>query len=210
MDGRQAVSEHAARGGGPWWTLAWLCLVLAIPLRLAFFAGFGLGDDPNESFAVIGFAERLRLNPGNFMHYRVINVVLRGLVYRVFSVNDLAFTLPILAFALGTHAMSIVLARDLLGTRGAFLTSLLFLVTPYETLASTANVPDYINAFFGVACAWAAYRGYHRRSDRYMALAAVFLVLGLLNRLSLVLLLQILGVAALCTLRHWRRRVALW
>jgi len=200
----------ARERAGRWWTLAWLCLVLAIPLRLAFFAGFGLGDDPNESLSLIEFAERLRLNPADFMHYRLINVVLRGLLYRVFSANELAFVLPILAFALGTHAMSIVLARDLLGARGAFLTSLLFLVTPYETLASTANVPDYIHAFFGVACAWAAYRGYHRRSDRYMALAAVFLVLGLLNRLSTVLLVQTLGVATLFTLRHWRRWVALW
>ena len=205
------MSEHPARrSGDPWWTLAWLGLVLAIPLRLAFFAGFGLGDDPGESFALMDFAQHLRLNPANFMHYRVINVVLRGLLYRAFSVNELAFVLPILAFALGTHAMAIVLARDLLGARGAFLTSLLFLVTPYETLASTANVPDYIHAFFGVACAWAAYRGYHRRSDRYMALAAVFLVLGLLNRLSMVLLVQTLGVATLCTLRQWRRWVALW
>ena len=204
------MSEQAARGGGPWWTLAWLCLVLAVPLRLAFFAGFGLGDDPGESLSLIAFAQHLRLNPGDSMHYRVINVVLRGLLYRVFSINELAFVLPILAFALGTHALSIFLARDLLGARGAFLTSLLFLVTPYETLASTANVPDYINAFFGVACAWAAYRGYHRRSDRYMALAAVFVVLGLFNRLSAVLLAETLGVATLFTLRQWRRWLALW
>ena len=100
------MSEHAARrGADPWWTLAWLCLVLAIPLRLAFFAGFGLGDDPIESLSLIGFAQDLRLNPADSLHYRVINVVLRGLLYRVFSVNELAFILPILAFALGIADM---------------------------------------------------------------------------------------------------------
>ena len=68
------MSARAARGGSPWRALAWLCLVLAIPLRLAFFAGYGLGDDPNESFSLIDFAHHLRFNPGNFMYYRVIKV----------------------------------------------------------------------------------------------------------------------------------------
>ena len=88
------MSEQAARGGGPWWGLAWLCLVLAVPLRLAFFAGFGLGDDPGESLSLIDFAHHLRFNPGNFMHYRVINVILRGLLYRVFSVSELTNEFP--------------------------------------------------------------------------------------------------------------------
>ena len=43
-----------------------------------------------------------------------------------------------------------------------------------------------------------------------MALAGVFLMLGLLNRLSTILLVQTLAVATLFTLRSWRRWVPLW
>jgi len=190
--------------------LAWLCLALAVPLRLAFFAGYGLGDDPNESQAIAGFANSLRLDPNNFMHYRVVNIVIRGVAYRLFSQSELAFVVPILVAALATHAMSIVLARELLGARAAFLISLLFLVTPYETLSSTANVPDYFLAFFAVAAAWAGLRGCSRDSPAYMALAAVFIALGLLSKLSAIQFIPPFGVAMLLTLRRWRAWVSFW
>lgn len=193
-----------------YWRLAWLCLVLAIPLRLAFFAGFGLGDDPNESIAVQNFARTLHLEPSNFMHYRVVNILLRGMLYRMFPGSELAFILPVLGFALATHAVTMAFARDLLGSRGAFLTSLLFLTTPYETLASTANVPDYFHAFFGAAAGWGAYLGVARDRRAPMALAAALLVLGLLSRLSAILLVPAFGVATLVTLRHWRVWAVFW
>ena len=151
--------------------LAWLCLAVALPLRLWFFAGFGLGDDPNESFSLMWFAERLRLNPDDFLHYRVVNIVIRGLCYRWFGIGELPFILPVLAAALATHAAGLLLADELMGARAAFLTSLLFLVTPYETLASTANAPDYFHAFFGTAAAWGVARGVRRDRARPMALA---------------------------------------
>src|SRR5205823_1887416 len=50
--------------------------------------------DRNESFSLIDFAHHLRFNPGNFMYYRVINVILRGLLYRVFSVSELTNEFP--------------------------------------------------------------------------------------------------------------------
>jgi len=199
-----------ARRRDPYWLLAWLCVVLAIPLRLYYFAGFGLGDDGNESLSLIYFAERLRLNPQDFLHYRLVNMLIRGLAYRFFSVSEMSFILPILVFALGTHAVSLLLARDLFGSRAAFLTSLLFLVTPYETLASTANVPDYFHALFFVACAWSAYRGHLERSPRLMALAALFLFLGVLNRLFALLLLPVFGLLTLVTLGRWRGWLAFW
>src|SRR5262249_3540714 len=69
-DPRPRGAQAVPRGGwsdATYMRLAWLCLALAVPLRLAFFAGFGLGDDPNESQAIAGFANSLRLDPNNFM-----------------------------------------------------------------------------------------------------------------------------------------------
>ena len=193
-----------------YWGLAWLCLALAIPLRLTFFAGFGLGDDPNESLALINFAHTLRLDPANFMHYRVVNVVIRGVLYRLFGGHELAFILPVLAFALGTHAVTMTFARDILGARAAFLTSLLFLTTPYETLASTANIPDYFHAFFGATAGWMAYRGLRANRPAPMIVAAACVVLAFLNRLSAILLIPPFGVATLVTLRRWRSWTVFW
>src|SRR5262249_50103997 len=93
---RAPPGRRRGRAGGGWsdatyMRLAWLCLALAVPLRLAFFAGYGLGDDPNESQAIAGFANSLRLDPNNFMHYRVVVIVIRGVAYRLFSQSELAF-----------------------------------------------------------------------------------------------------------------------
>jgi dolichyl-phosphate-mannose-protein mannosyltransferase len=193
-----------------WWRLAGLCLALALPLRLAFFAGFGLGDDPNESISLIHFAQRLRLDPTDFLHYRLVNIVVRGLCYRWFGVSEAAMILPVLGAALATHGMGVLLAGELLGARAAFLASLLFLVTPYETLASTANVPDYFHAFFGTAAAWAVVRGLRRGHAGWMALAAACVALGLMNRVSTLLLLPVLGLAMLASLRRWRGWLVFW
>jgi 4-amino-4-deoxy-L-arabinose transferase-like glycosyltransferase len=193
-----------------WWTAAWVLLALAVPLRLAFFAGFGLGDDPSESVSIANFARTLRLDPNDFMHYRVVNVVLRGLLYRAFPGSELAFVLPVLAFALATQAVTTVLARDLRGARAACFTSALFVVTPYETLVATANVPDYFHAFFGTAAAWSVLRGYRRASARWMVLGGAALVLALLNRLMAVLLVPAFAVATLATLPRWRRWLPFW
>src|SRR5262249_6074173 len=209
-----ATCKHSSMSVGQadsrYMSLAWLVLALALALRLVFFVGFGLGDDSNESIAVDIFARTLRLDPGNFMDYRVMNIVPRGLVYRFFGPSELAFILPILVMALGTHGASIVFARELLGTRAAFFTSVAFLVTPYETLASTANVPDYALAFFGVVVAWAALRGYRRGSPGYMAVAACCIGLAFLNRMAAILLLPPFAVATLGTLRLWRCWLSSW
>lgn len=190
--------------------LAWLCLAVALPLRLWFFAGFGLGDDPNESFSLMWFAERLRLNPDDFLHYRVVNIVIRGLCYRWFGIGELPFILPVLAAALATHAAGLLLADELMGARAAFLTSLLFLVTPYETLASTANAPDYFHAFFGTAAAWGVARGVRRDRARPMALAAVSVALGFMSRVSTLLLLPVLALACVLSAARWRRWLVFW
>jgi 4-amino-4-deoxy-L-arabinose transferase-like glycosyltransferase len=193
-----------------WWTLAWVCLALAVPLRLAFFAGLGLGDDPSESISIHNFARDLRLDPRDFMDYRVVNIIMRGLLYRLFSPNELAFVLPILAFALGTHAVTLVLAGELLGPRAAALTSIVFLVTPYETLASTANVPDYFHAFFGMAAVLAVVRGYRSGSGWWMGLGALAVALALLNRLLAFLFLPAFAVGTIATATRWRRWIPFW
>jgi len=193
-----------------WWTLAWVCLALAVPLRLALFAGFGLGDDASESISIHNFARTLHLDPNDFMHYRVVNIVMRGLLYRLFSPNELAFILPILVFALATHAVTLVLAGELLGARAAALTSILFLVTPYETLASTANVPDYFHAFFGMAAVLAVVRGYRSGSGWWMGLGALAVVLALLNRLLAFLFLPAFALGTIATPSRWRRWVPFW
>jgi len=209
-----ATCKHSSMSVGSadsrYMSLAWLVLALALALRLVFFVGYGLGDDSNESTAVGNFARTLRLYPWDFMDYRVMDIVPRGLVYRFFGPSELAFILPILVMALGTHGASIVFARELLGTRAAFFTSVAFLVTPYETLASTANVPDYALAFFGVVAAWAALRGYRRGSPGYMAVAACCIGLAFLNRMAAILLLPPFAVATLGTLRLWRCWLSFW
>ncbi len=142
------------------------------------------------------------LNLQDFMHYRFTSMFSRSFAIKMLpdEWREFAFILPVYLAAIGTHAMTLFLAREIWGVRLAMLTSLLFLVSPYETLCATANIPDYLHSFFGVTMVYALVVGCRREGKRWMLLAGVAFFLGLLNRMSMMLYLPPVGLALLWNL----------
>ena len=110
-----------------WWRLAWVLWLAAIPLRLAHFAGYGLGDDPIFFRAGLFALAGGHLNLADPNVTRLGQIIPQIVVFHLLPANDISFVLPTFLFALGTHAVSLFLARDLIGARGALLTSAFFL-----------------------------------------------------------------------------------
>src|SRR5919197_5298874 len=133
-----------------WWRLAWLLWLAAIPLRLQYFAGYGLGDDPIFYRAGLHAIVDGHLNVNDPNVTRLGQIIPQIIVFHLLQPNDFSFVLPTFVFALGTHAVSLFVARDLFGARGALLTSAFYLTSPYETLTATAFAPDYIVSFWTV------------------------------------------------------------
>ena len=193
-----------------YWRIAWICFLLAIPLRFMFFNGFGIADDVNDVHLARGIMVNGRLNPETAHHYRVGIHLPRVLSFKLFGFTELALILPVFLFAMLTYAASVLAAKDIFGKRGAFITSLLFLTTPFETLASTGNIHDYTNGFFAIACAWNCYVGYHRERPWRMVLAALMLVGGVATKVSGLGVVPVCGLACILSIRHWRRWVPFW
>ena len=193
-----------------YWYLAWVLLLAAVPVRMIFFTGYGaLADDVNDAMLARWVLDT-GLNPQISHCYRVMHVLPRSLFYWIMGESTFAFAMPILFFALGTHAMSILLARDTFGNRGAFLTSLLFLSSPYETMCSTMGVPDYIIACFCTACAWFCYRGVTRRHWLYMILGALCFTGALLTKTSALGFLMVISAATVLWITRWRQWAFFW
>lgn len=189
------------------WQLAWLLWAAASILRLLLFVGFGLGDDANELISLNWYMQH-GLNLQDFMHYRFASMLSRSFAISLFpdEWREFAFILPVYLAAIGTHAATLFFAREVFGTRIAALTSLLFLVSPFETLCATANIPDYIHSCFGVLMVQALVLGYRRERKLWMAFAGLAFFLGLLNRMAMMLYLPPIGFAMIWTV--WRARRA--
>lgn len=192
------------------WRLAWVAFVLAVPTRLYYFSGYGLGDDHIFAATPLRVLQTGSLDFADFRTNRLMLLIPQVLAFLALPVNDFSFVLPILVFALGTHALCLLFVREFAGERAAFFTSLLFLTSPYESLASTTFSMDYVLTFYSTACAWSCYRGYATGSLRAMILGGVFLASCFLAKAAAILLIPVLGLAALCTLRQWRRWLAFW
>jgi hypothetical protein len=206
---------------GPRWQLGtpivtaatWLSVLAAVPLRLFFFAGYGLGDDHIFAHTPLRVLETGGLDFADFRTNRLLLVVPQVLAFLMLPVNDFSFVLPVLVYAFGTHAMSVLLVRDVMGARAALFTSLLFLASPFESLASTSFALDYGVAFYSVASAWSCQRGLRDGRAAPMVLAAALLVCAFLVKFSAVLLVPVAAVATLSSLRRgrrWREWLVFW
>lgn len=186
-----------------YWRLAWVAFLAAIPLRLYFFAGWGLGDDyvfANDLHAILagGFSRHIQAA------YRVAVMLPVVLGSKLLGVNEFSFVLPVFLYALGSHLIAIYFSRDALGERAAFLCSLIFLVTPFETLASTAFCPDYGVGFYGILAAWSIYRGLRDSRSFWMWLGGMACALGVLSKFSAIFMLPVVALAVCTDLKKWR------
>ena len=188
----------------------WLAVLAAIPLRLFFFAGYGLGDDYIFVYTPLRALETGRLDFTDFRTNPLLMVIPQVLAFLLLPVDDFSFVLPVFLYALGTHVMSVLLVRDVMGARAALFTSLLFLASPFESLASTSFSLDYGLAFYSVACAWSCHRGLRHGRSAPMALAGVLLACAFLVKFAAVLLVPVVGLATLAGWRQWRRWLVFW
>lgn len=192
------------------WKLAWLVFALAVPARLYFFSGYGLGDDHFFAGPPLHFLDTGTLNLADYRTNRPLLIIPQVLAFWLLRVNDFSFVLPIFLSSLATHAVSLFFVRDCLGERAALVTSLLFLTCPFETLTATAFVPDCILAFYSVACVWSCYRGYRTVSHRAMLLGGLLLACAFLTKISAILMTPVIGLTTLLTWRKWNVWVTFW
>jgi hypothetical protein len=192
------------------WRCAWLAVAAAIPLRLYFFAGYGLGDDYIFVQTPLRVLETGTLDFEDFRTNRLLLVLIQVTTFLLLPVDDFSFVLPIFVFAIGAHALSVHFARALLGERAALVVSLLWLTSPYESLASTAFCLDYLLTFFSLACACCCWRGVRDGRAAAMVGGGLLLVCCFLTKASAILLVPVLGMATVLARHRWSRWIVFW
>jgi len=190
-----------------WFILALLLWGLAIPLRLTYFSGYGLGDDPNFSSTPLNFIDSGSLNFDDHHTNRLGMFIGQIASYLLFPINDYSFVLPIFLASLGVHGISLFMVKTLFYNRMAFWVSLFMLVTPFETLASTSFAPDYIVSFFSILAVWGLVQGIRSKNKMVLILSGSSLGFAILTKLSAILIFPSLGIAGLLAIRwikHWK------
>lgn len=184
-----------------YYLVALLLVPVATALRLYFFSGYGLGDDPNLMGSIEVALSEGGLVPENVYHSRPLFILIGVLSFILFGINEIGFILPVLFFSVAIHLVCVVFTNRLVSSRTSFFVSLFFLISPFETLCSTAMVFDYYLAFFSLLAAFYLQIGITKDSAKAMVLSSLFLFLSLLVKMSALVAYPVFLLLCLVTVR---------
>jgi hypothetical protein len=178
---------------------------IALTLRLAYFSGYGLGDDPifRNDIATV-----LRGNPPGSLqnNYRFMWWLPTAVTCRLFGFNEVGLTFPITAFACLGIALAYVQGKALWGLAGGLIAASLLVVHPIDFAWSTMIAPDIILSSTSAAAVffflYAIDTDDPRWRRRAWMLSALSLWLAFHSKLSALFLGP---VFVLIGLREWRR-----
>src|SRR5688572_1068646 len=123
----------------------WLRIVLltavGMGLRLAWFSGYGLGDD-----IVLRNFVNIVVSQGNVLHdnlaYRFVWWLPTAITCRIWGLTELPYLLPILVSAACSFTVVYAFGKALWDRRGALVATLLFIACPLDFAWSTMLTPD--------------------------------------------------------------------
>jgi hypothetical protein len=205
MPESQSVEVHQPRMSGRDIVALLLLVVLTVSLRLAYFSGYGLGDD-----------RILRQNIGSIINnqgvmltnsaYRFPWWLSTALTCRLFGFGETGMILPVFTVAILGAVTVFLLARRLWGTAGGVISGLLLMFYPLDVAWSTMLTTDVFFSLFSaltLMCLIKALACEEQDSKRrYWRLTAVALWLAAHSKLTGVFLVP--AIALICALR-WHR-----
>jgi 4-amino-4-deoxy-L-arabinose transferase-like glycosyltransferase len=142
------VFERLQRGVATrdWRVSLALILLVAIAIRVAFFVGFGLGDDPTYvDYAGLILSGRYPpLDPVNQYAYRPLLLLLFAGGIRLFGYTDVGVVAPVLAASTVTTVLVVVFVRKLIAAEAAWWCGLLMAFEPLNVIDATTMTSDVI------------------------------------------------------------------
>ncbi len=135
-------------------------------------------------------------------HPPLLGIIMTGAGYLFGSIF---FRLMPLLFGLGSIIVFYFLVRALINTRAALWASLLYTISPYGVLASLMVDADGAVLPFFAFSAFLSYTLWYKYPDRkwlYGVLLVLALILGMLVKLSFIIVLAALGADILVRYRH--------
>ena len=164
---------------------------VGLALRLAWYSGFGLGDDVIFRHFINNLVSSRMIDPSNFS-YRVTWWFPTALVARLIGVNEAAMIYPITAASIVGIGVVYALGKALWGRPGALVGALLLSFLPLDFAWSTMLTNDILGSVCSALSMLFAFRALEPAAEathrRHWKLAALFLWLSYLAKASAALM----------------------
>lgn len=129
-------------------------MFFSLAIRLYFFHGWGLGDDPNY-FSAIYTLRKIEYIPfqDSGYYYRFFFWAPPLILFKIFGVSEFAFIIPILIFDLTTIILVYILAKQFFDETTALLSAVFYSLNPFNVVFSTTFTIDFTQSMFICICA---------------------------------------------------------
>jgi 4-amino-4-deoxy-L-arabinose transferase-like glycosyltransferase len=183
-----AAVAGAERDGA---AIVWV-LLAGLLVRLLFFCGEGLGDDPNY-YAAFKQIYDGQIQNGPYQH-RFSSWVLHVLVWKLFGISEFTFLLPILLSSLGCIYVLYLVGRLLYGRATGLVAAALLSVNPFEVLNATLLSTDVTLSLYMLLGVYGFLRGQQSHGPWWFVLAATAVFLAFVTKPFGLYVLPVLAV----------------
>jgi len=172
--------------------LVFLILLLGLVIRLAFFCGDGLGDDPNYFFAFRDIYNGRIIN--SQYYYRFSYWIPQVLIWKLFGINEFTFILPVLLSSIGCIYVVYLITKQLFGLNAGLIAATLMAINPFEVLNATLISTDVNLSLYMLLSVYFFIKAQEKYRKSYFFLSALFVFLAFVNKVFGVYILPVIGV----------------
>ena len=168
-------------------------IVLAgLAIRLIYFSGDGLGDDPNyfNAFKLIYDGHLFNTQ----YHHRFSYWLPQVIIWKLFGISEFTFILPVLLSSLGCIYVVFLITRELFGADTAFIAAALMAVNPFEVLNATLISTDVNLSLYMLLSVYFFIRGQQIYGAWPFFLSGLFVMFAFVNKPFGLFVLPMLGI----------------
>jgi len=196
------------------WKVLFILVGLALILRLYFFIGFGLGDDP----IYIGTSNYL-LNVGHPSltvgpNYRYGVHLPIALSFKLFGINELSFVLFPLLTSLGQIIILFLIGKELANTQVGLIAAVLSVLSPFDNAFSSTMTVDIPSTVLMCTSFYLFIKGTKAqgRFKHYVLyfLSIIFIIWAYFIKYPILAMLLAHGFYSLTEIKRWKRHASFY
>ncbi|MBS3052281.1 MAG: glycosyltransferase family 39 protein [Candidatus Aenigmarchaeota archaeon] len=157
-----------------------IILFFSLILRLIFFSGDGLGDDP------VYFAAFKNIYNGHITnsqyYYRFSYWIPLIIIWKLFGISEFTFILPVLLSSLGNIYLVYLIAKELFDFKTGIIASVLMAVNPFEVLNATLMSTDVNLSLYMLSSVYFFITAQKKYSKTRLLISALFVFLAFVNK----------------------------
>ncbi len=186
---------------------------VAIIVRICFFIGFGLGDDPIY-VGVVNYMMNYGYPSLNYgMNYRIGLYLPVFLFFKIFGINDISFVLYPLLASLGSIIVIYFIGKELFGKETGIIAAGLMAFCPFDAVFASTMTIDIMTSFFTALSFLLFLKGHNDKGWKYIlyfVLASMTMFYNYMIKIPTVLILCCFAIITLINIRSFKRHIVFY